>query len=331
MHRRAIRLGSFTILLSFLFLISISGAYATWRYAGLPPVPVDTELSVILSQWTGSEILPDDDAIGENHRLLVENIVNGDSIGLNTSNSYLNKQIAKRQDDYNRDTLGSMAVTQGSELERLFGTEGEAENLTFLIHFVSDTEYEIFTTGVYLGERGEVGYSWFTPYTKTPGDPTVPIGDYVYPVYKTTVVKTNGTWTAADTKLGAAKSAWYDENQNDRYKNVTQIPSFNPDSWTEDVTLGTNVTNAIWTYEGQHVTARCGNTSTVLYYQIKPDASGTLTVSSSTIGARFSLLNAGGGTILSGNGSVSYPVTADTKYYIAVRGAASIAFTITLN
>lgn len=330
MHSRTSRIGFAFVLLSFLFA-STTGVYATWQYAGLTPVPVDTEISVTIAAWTGSEILPEDDAIGENHRLLVENIVNGDNIGLNTSGSYLNEQIAKRQDDFGRDTLGSMAVTQGSELERLFGTDGEAENLTFLIHFVSDTEYEIFTTGVYLGERGTVGYSWFTPYTKTPGDPTVPIGEYIYPVYKTTVVNTDGTWTATETKLGAAKSAWYDENQNDRYKNVTQIPSMNPDSWTEDVTLGTNVTNAIWTYEGQTLTARCGNSSTVLYYQIKPDASGTLTVSSETVGARFSILNESGGTLISGDLSASYPVTTDTKYYIAVRGAASISFTITLN
>lgn len=324
---------SLLAVVSFLFLaFSIAGVQASWRFAERPPQPESENLHIALRQWSGSEVLPEDSAMGENHLLLVENIVNGDGIGLNSKNSYLNDQIDYRLDrNPSRDTLGSMAVTQGSELDRLFGTHGEAENLTFIVHVVNSTTYEIFTTSLYLGERGEMSGLIF-PSNKKPGDPTVPLGEYLYPVYKTTVVKSNGTWKASETALGIAKSAWYDESRSNSNKNVTQIPSINVDSWTSDLSLvGTGYSNAIWTCENQRLLAICGDYNTVTYFRIKPEKAGTLTVASEHSASHLEIHNANGTVLASGSKSASAAVSAETVYYITIKGAVQLSFTATVN
>jgi hypothetical protein len=221
------------LLLCATLLISVGGVYATWNYASVGPMPVMQEFSVRLGEfnWAGSGNLPTDDAIGENHLSLLDQIINHPEHGLNTSKSYLNEQIKDRQDggigwSGGRDTLGSMAVTQSEELNEIFGLT--SFSLDFLIQFISDTEYYIFTTGEDLGERGEI--NWLGN-NKTPGNPTVPIGQPIYPIYRTRVEKQNGVWTAVETKVGYATSAWYEESR--RNANATQIPSFDPDTFQE--------------------------------------------------------------------------------------------------
>lgn len=216
-----------------LTVFSISGVYATWQYSSVGPNPVKCDIEIKLGEfnWAGSGDLPTDSEIGEDHISLVQNIINHAEHGLNTSNSYLNEQIKKRQDggfgwSKGRDTLGSMAVDQSDELKEIFGLD--ASNLAFLIHTVSSDEYHIYTTGVYLGERGEI--NWLGN-NKTPGKPTVPIGQPVYVIYKTKAVKTNGVWAAVETKVGYANSAWYEESRSNA--NATQIPSFDPDTFKE--------------------------------------------------------------------------------------------------
>lgn len=225
----------FSIILSCLVLLaSTGGVYATWQYSYMGPNPEAMEIPIKLGEfnWTGSGNLPTDDAIGEDHLSLIQQIVDHSEHGLNTSGSYLNKQIEDRQDggwgwSGGRDTLGSMAVTQSTELKEIFGLD--SNNLEFLIQFVSSTEYYIFTTGVYLGERGEINF-WGTG-NKTPGNPTVPIGQNIYPIYRTRIVKNNGVWVATETVEGYAKSAWYEESRSNA--TATQIPSFDPDSFEQ--------------------------------------------------------------------------------------------------
>lgn len=214
-----------------LLLVSIGGAYGLWHYTVGTPDAKAVNLSIKLGQfnWAGSGELPDDSLVGENHISLIDQIINHPQHGLNKSGSYLNDEIAERKKGgllwSGRDTLGSMAVTQSEELSQIFGLA--AVNLEFLIQFKSDTEYYIFTTGVDLGERGEINS--FLGTNKTPGKPTTPIGENIYPIYRTRVVKTNGVWAAVETKEGYAKSAWYEESR--RNANATQIPSFDPDTF----------------------------------------------------------------------------------------------------
>ena len=221
------------VLLCVVVLLSVGGVYATWSYSTDAHIASKMEFPLRMGEfnWTGSGDLPTLDEIGEDHISLIQQIVNHPQHGLNTSRSYLNEQIADRQDGGlgwkdGRDTLGSMAVTQSSELSEIFGLE--ANNLQFLIQFKSSTEYYIFTTGEYLGQRGEVNF-WGN--NKTPGKPTVPIGENIYPIYKTRVVKTNGTWAPVETVKGYAASAWYEESRSNA--TATQIPSFDPDTFKE--------------------------------------------------------------------------------------------------
>jgi hypothetical protein len=221
------------ILIALIMLLSTGGVYATWQYAYMGSNPAGLDITIRLGEfnWAGSGDLPTDDAIGEDHLALIQQIINHPQHGLNTSGSYLNDQIKDRQDggigwSGGRDTLGSMAVTQSEELTEIFGLD--SSNLDFLIQFKSDTEYYIFTTGEDLGERGEINI-WGN--NKTPGKPNVPIGGNIYPIYRTKIVKTNGTWAAVETKVGYATSAWYEESR--RNATATQIPSFDPDTFKE--------------------------------------------------------------------------------------------------
>ena len=213
-------------------IFSVGGVCATWKYCTTGPSPAKTEISITMGEfnWSGSEDLPTDDTIGEDHLSLIQQIVNHTKHGLNTAGSYLNDEIKDRQKGglgwSGRDTLGSMAVDQSSELSEIFGLD--ASNLEFLIQFKSSTEYYIFTTNVYLGERGEIN---ILGNNKTPGKPTVPIGQSIYPIYRTKVVKTNGVWAPVETVEGYATSDWYDESR--RNANATQIPSFDPNTFKE--------------------------------------------------------------------------------------------------
>lgn len=222
----------FAVLLLLTCMFSIGGVYATWQYSSSGPNPSHSEILVKLGEfnWAGSGDLPTDNEIGEDHITLIQNIVSHPEHGLNVSKSYLNEQIAARKKGGvlwdSRDTLGSMAVAQSEELKEIFGLD--SNNLTFLIQFINDNEYYVFTTAVYLGERGEINI-WGN--NSKPGKPTVPIGESIYPIYRTKLVKTAGVWAAVETKEGYATSAWYEESR--RNENATQIPSFDPDTFKE--------------------------------------------------------------------------------------------------
>lgn len=215
-----------TLIFCISFIFSIGNLYATWYYAKGSVLEVSKLLNLLIFPWEGSELLPEDDELGANHKTLIDTIINGEGIGLNTSSSYLNSQIKKRQNGSiltpSRDTLGSMAVSQGDELNTLFSLQ--SHNLDFLIKFVSSTEYHIYTTAVDLGTKG-------TLYGNN-GSPTTPIGEYISPIYRTVVIKTDGFWAATETALGKAKSAWYEESRLN--SSATQIPSFDPDTWVKE-------------------------------------------------------------------------------------------------
>ena len=215
---KCIRVISFGLCL--LFFLTISGAYATWHYAEIPLSPVgdDFKLEMGLYQWDGSEELPDDEETGQAHAQLIDRLINGEGIGLNSSDSYLNDQIDVRK-GWNRDYLGSMAIKQGDQLKALFITG--TENVTFLLEWSGNSTYYIYTTSMYLGTNGNLQYS---------------IGTKIPEIYRTTVVLKDGRWTATETVKGSATSAYYKESQPDIFGLATKskIPGFDPESWTAD-------------------------------------------------------------------------------------------------
>ena len=204
-----------SVIIVIFLLVTVSGTFATWKYA---TIPISSEkgyitLKMDVFSWEGSEVLPDDEEEGLVHAVLIENIINGEGIGLNSPDSYLNDQLGTRKNIWRRDTLGSMAVTQGNALNDLFNLE--SQNVEFLIQMKNDSTYYIFTTSIDLGENGS---------------PNFAIGETISPIYRTTVNKVNGKWEAVITEEGSAKSAYYEESRL-LNPNKTKIPCFNPNTW----------------------------------------------------------------------------------------------------
>lgn len=331
-----------TFAVALAMLLSISSVTATWLYSDSKVNTLFEELPLSVFPWTGSEALPDED--GVDHGWLINNLINGENIGLNTSGSYLNQQIKDRWETSfwdstpQRDTLGSMAVLNAERLEELFGAK--AANLSYLIQMVDEDDngdydfYYIFTTDVDLGERGQSAWSWGTLKNTVPGKPSIPIGQNIYPIYRTKVEKdSRGIWTATDSKLGYAKSAWYDENQSNASKNATQIPAFNPNSWQEHTdgnSLGTRIDTPIWTYAGYENNILLASNTSKAYYAFSPLTAATYTVTSDSASASFKVYDASQNVIATSasGGTLTWTAAASATYYIEVSGDTKISFTI---
>lgn len=304
------RISQIVILVVLLILTCVPAVYADWGYPSTKPDPytlgIDMKLSIFV--WDGSEDLPDD-VQGENHAWLIYNIVNGEGVGLNTSGSEINDRIEARKKGgigwrEGRDYFGSMAITGGDKAAEVF--DAKSNGLDFIIHAVSDNEYYVYTTSVYLGERGEINF-WGTS-NKTPGKPSIPIGEAVYPVYQTKVTRenSNSEWKIIETKRGAAPSAWYDENRS--AANATQIPSFDVHNWYE-IELGgkddNGNINAIWTFVGDDPTAYATKELTHVYYKISPKTAGTYTVWSENLDVEIRIISSDGTTPISTSSTVT--------------------------
>ena len=323
--------------------LSVMGVWASWVFAEDPAVSVTQSVSIGISEftWEGSEVLPDD-VEGEDHSWLINNLINGEKngtvIGLDNRNSDLNEYINNRLEGgwgWERDYFGSMAVTGDDEMEALFGAA--ASGLSFIIQVVSNTEYYIYTTSVYLGERGKTNF-WQTS-NGTPGNPSVPIGEYIYAIYRTKLTRPSSSapWDIVETKEGMAKSDWYDENRSNA--NITQIPAFDINTWVEGTMGGAmNTNSAIWTFIGDDPTAYPDTADDTVHYRITPKSAGARRIVSYNTDAVITVYNASGaliatsqsGTDADGNAFVlvSWTGAANTMYYISVTGDTSITLKV---
>lgn len=293
-----------SLLLVLVFLL-IPGAYGVWLYHEdifviTPPAPVTQRVNTSLKydmwdDWTGDEALPNN-VNGENHSRLIDNIINHPVAGMNAgSESLINQAIATRAWGVlgSNDELGSMDsgrwfTTDGPELEAALETNqgGEAEYLSYIVQWIDENNddiidyYYIYTTNIYLGEKGE---TWLGTINSKKGKPTIAIGEYIYEIYQTKVEwkqskDTNGdgvtdayAWTATQTVVGSAKSAWYTESSAFGVNpNPTQIPSFNVDTFVskEERPMGTNFDNAIWVYGGYSNYTYTNSSSQRTYFKI---------------------------------------------------------------
>ena len=217
-------------------IICIGGVCASWSYTGYYTGYLNKTINVEIGDfiWQGSEVLPDEEEVGKDHVWLVNNILDGD-IGLNNPDSKLNDYINDRLNGSvfwgSRNYFGSMAVTGSAEIEEIFGIK--AKGLSFIVEVDEEDSnvYYLYTTDVYLGEKGEM--NWLGTSNKTPGKPTVPIGEYIEVIYRTKLVRANESapFETIETKKGKALSDWYDENRSNA--NATQIPAFDVNTWVE--------------------------------------------------------------------------------------------------
>ncbi|MBE6132959.1 MAG: hypothetical protein E7180_06200 [Erysipelotrichaceae bacterium] len=326
-------------------IITISGVSATFNY-GIDDIPeFETQLNVGLGdfKWLGYDELPNE-IEGQNHAALLNNLINGTTangvvVGLNNPNSELNGYIDDRLDGGlfvpKRDYFGSMAVTGGAEMEAIFGTE--SAELSFIIQVVDDLNYYVYTTSVYLGERGEL--NWLNQRTKD-GNPSIAIGEYIYAIYRSKLNRatTSSSWNIVETLVGKAKSAWYEENRSNA--TLTQIPSFDIKTWEEAPNAGKefNTTHAIWTFVGDSVNPKRETLSENTYYRIKSKTARTITVSSTAATSTIRIYNEGRSLMYTSTRTtdaqnntivqVSFQAAANTMYYIEITGAVNIPFTV---
>lgn len=339
-------LSKILITLGLVGIISISSVSAKFNY-GIADIPeIENQFNIGLGdfKWLGYDELPNE-IEGQNHAALLNNLINGTTangvvVGLNNPNSELNGYINDRLDGGlfipKRNYFGSMAVTGGAEMEAIFGTK--AAELSFIIQVVDDLNYYVYTTSVYLGERGEL--NWLGTSRSKDGNPTIAIGEYIYAIYRSKLNRksTSSSWNIVETLVGKAKSAWYEENRTNA--TLTQIPSFDIKTWEEAPNAGKefNTTHAIWTFVGDSVNPKRETLGEYTYYRIKSKTARTITVSStaSTSTIRIysegrSLMYTSTRTTDSQNNTivqVSFPASANTMYYIVISGAVNIPFTV---
>lgn len=209
---------SFTTIL-FVTTITCGGVYATFNYAQNEASHIDHRVNIGISEF---HYLFPDTPDGNKQERLLNNILNGTAQdpdeGLNHPNSHLNQVIENRSGSFwgNSKVVGSMDAHE--DFSNLF--DEDMQDMSFLLWF-SDNELEpdtfyLFTTSVPLDDGN--------------GNPTIPYGEWVEPVYRTILKKNaeSGDYEAVSAQIGKAKSM--------KYKNylsswLVTAPSFDQSSW----------------------------------------------------------------------------------------------------
>ncbi len=361
--KKATLMKTVAMLSSATLLFGVGSVYASWSFA-IGDVPEEvSNLEISYFEWVGGEELPT--TVGSNHIAFIENIIKGVD-GLNAgSNSYINKQIRERKNNTTlfgipapKDTFGSTDYWDKAGTSETFNTD--TQNVTFLMYFPnpftdenndgkddvdeSESVQYLFTTSVDLGEGGySVG--------SNRADLSVPIGEYIYIIYRTTIVNLYGTWTATETEIGYAKSAYYDNNLAGSL--LSQMPSFDATSW-EAGKRGTGLDDAVYSHVHKTISADSlaagvpsvdGYLTTehivhspkeTVYYQYTPSTSKnyTIAVNTSKATAILKLYDSTGAEIqtqtVTENGvtRLTWYGRKDTKYYFSLSGATTFNFTL---
>ena len=305
--------------------------------------------------WDGSEILPDD-VVGFNHKVLIENILNGTmvdengnevKIGMNNPDSELNKQIDDRMTidgwwDTARYTFGSMDVRDNQEMSNLFGLD--ASQLSFMIYMPEDEENirYLYTTSVYLGESGWV--------LGNDAKPTCPIDERIYPIYRTKLVykevevdENNNhvyEWVAEKTVLGSAKSAYYENDtlgalavQNPAFDPLSFAPILGEDceSGESPITMGDSMNSAIYIPLGTTVD-EVANSTDKTYFKYQALSSGMVKITP-TEKSEFLTISVYSNEsltelVVSGTGAQISFDASEMTYYIVATGDTEVNFTI---
>ena len=278
--------------------------------------------------WEGADELPNQSEYGNNHKILIENVLSGtyvsgnstQNIGLNTPNSYLVQEIQSRKNISYRDAdqLGSMDLWQSDRINEFFNLSTSSNEVEFILKFPdgSDDTYYLYSTSVNLGD------GW---------TPEIPVGTYIYPVYKTTLQRNSaGVWEAISTEVGRAKSARY----SNPYTGLALGNAFDTSSW-EKGKFGTSFDNAIYTKlnYSMPVETHEESTETYYYYDSSSTTNVSVTVENSTKAVVYVYNNNGNlvttlNNTSQGSQKVTFKPSRNTRYYVKVTGDVYCTFTI---
>ncbi len=310
------------------FSIGTYGVLAEWKYSESLSANVDLDIKVMVLPWEGADELPNQSEYGNNHKILIENVLNGtyvsggetQGIGLNTKNSYLVREIENRKDISYRDAnqLGSMDIWQSDRLNEFFELSDTSNKVEFILKFPdgSDDTYYLYSTSLDLGD----GWS-----------PEIPVGTYIYPVYKTTLQRnSDGVWEAVSTEVGSAKSARY----NNPYTGLALGNAFDTGSWVKGK-IGTSFDDAIYTKldYAMPVETHSEEAETYYYYDSSSTSNVSVTVQNSEKAVVYvydsngNLVTTRDGTS-QGSQTVTFKPSRNTRYYFKVTGDVYCTFTI---
>ncbi len=326
------------VILPICLIFSIGGAFAAWHYAGLQATDVKNEIGFYMNTftfWEGADILPNEE--GENHLELINNLLNGkdatgDDVGLNNPNSAISRNLSNRLNGglwglFNKsDHYGSMDETildANIDMEGVFSTD--TLGLEFIIQVVDDLTYYIFTTSVDLGNSGA---------------PNVAIGQEVYPIYRSVIVRenTSSDFKAISTEIGHATSAYYTQLSNSSWLHDQTVPSFDVDTWKScaDTPIGNSRSNAIWTFAGDIPSAFADDANSFVYFRL--DDAGNRTVTSENLHAEIKVTDQNGNVLAESaqktvDGklvvTVSFTIDAGDILYLEFTGSNYIRFEVT--
>ncbi|MBR2874387.1 MAG: hypothetical protein IKC00_01000 [Clostridia bacterium] len=301
---------------------------AEWIYGEALSANIDLEVNVIVMPWEGADELPSQTEYGNNHKVMIDNVLNGtyvsgnttQNIGLNTEDSYLVQEIAKRQDITYRDAdeLGSMDIWQSDRINELFNLSSSSNKVEFILHFPDEPgdTYYLYSTNLDLGD------GW---------TPEIPIGTYIYQVYKTTLQKNSeGVWEAISTEVGKAKSARY----SNPYTGLGLGNAFDISTW-EKGKMGTGLSDAIYTKLNYAMPVECLNETDETYYYYDSTATNNRTVSIQNSDKAIAYVYDSDGNLVQtrnnstqGSQTVIFKPRANTRYYIKITGDVYCTFTI---
>ena len=176
------------LMLVFFTILSVSGVYATWRYAEFGATPVQTNVSLSLSvfDYPPTEILPGGEMqeaeLGKNHFGLIELILWEDDkdYGLNINKNALIHQYLKS----NRVVYSNQKIS-GGNMKFILDPKNNTHGLYYCIEKTSNTEYLCYTF-----EIDDLATAAGT--------------SHEIPVYRTTLAKTD-LWEATTSYLGYAQ------------------------------------------------------------------------------------------------------------------------------
>ena len=306
----------------------VGGLSASWFYTVGLADGTQAKLPIISFPWEGAEELPHE--AGENHKQLIDTIINGVSsdgtnIGLNNPNSYLAEEIDNRSSSwlFSSDTLGSMDYWENEDINKYFDLD--TSGLAFLMYFPNGEgkTYYLYTMTNNLGGQNS---------------PNTPVGEYIYPVYRTTLTKNSeGKYEAVKTEEGYAESGYYSNPITGSI--FVKYPSIDPDSWRAGA-RGESKDNAIYTFIGETQTAYLTQSINEKYYKIATVSANTvLRVSIDSQNSRSSIFIYSGNNLrevslqagTQGGQDLTFVAQRNTTYYIVLRGDAYTSFTLKQN
>ncbi len=312
------------------FSLGTSKVFAEWKYDGALSANVDLGVNVIVMPWEGADELPNQSEYGNNHKILIEKVLNGtyisggnkQNIGLNTENSYLVEEINNRKAIAYRDAnqLGSMDLWQSDRINEFFDLSTDSNNVEFILKFPdgSNDTYYLYSTSLFLGD----GWS-----------PEIPVGTPIYPVYKTTLQRnSDGKWEAISTEVGYAPSARY----NNPYTGLALGNAFDTNNWKKGK-IGTGFNDAVYTKLNYAMPVESHDpTNETYYYYNNGNTTNNLTVTVDKSEKAVVYVYDSNGSLVTtrnnttqGSQTVTFKPSRNAKYYIKVTGDTYCTFTVT--